>query len=385
MNFKTYLANKPIFYRKIDLNRMPRIYNQVKNKLRFNDVIHIVGTNGKGSTGRYLAQFLYLCGKKVGHFTSPHLLDFSERFYLNTKNVTDNQLQEAHEQLEYILTKEHLDEISYFEYCTFLAVILFKECDFLILEAGMGGEFDSTNVFDKKISVFTPIDIDHKEILGDSIEKISTTKLNSMGKIAIVNENMNQISLKIAHDIANKKQSKIYLSSDILDKRDYENIDVYSKRESLPLFLKSNLTLAFSVLKFLGFSYNLCHFTKLDLPGRMQQISSNITIDVGHNVLGAKAIFREIFPKKVVLVYNAFADKDVDSIIDVLSPIIIRVEILKYNTKYRVQSDIESILKSKNIEFRYFNPTNLSSNVNYLVFGSFVLVENFLKLTNYKI
>ena len=126
-------------------------------------VIHIIGTNGKGSTGRFLALMLYQKGFNVGHFTSPHLLNFNERFWLNGKNLADEILEEAFLELDFTLLKE----ASYFEVLTFLAFRVFGDCDYLVLEAGLGGEFDSTTTcFKRDLTLFTHIGIDHPSGAG---------------------------------------------------------------------------------------------------------------------------------------------------------------------------------------------------------------------------
>lgn len=377
MKFKKYLSEKPLFYQKFDFERMPRLYNKIKGTLHTKPIIHIIGTNGKGSTGRFITQLLEKEGKSVGHFSSPHIFKFNERFYKNGKDVEDEELESAHKELQRVLGGD-IDEISYFEYATFIAMILFRECEFWVFEAGLGGEFDSTNVLEKKLTLFTPIGLDHTNVLGDSIEKISLTKLRAMGAVAVLNSSMDKTALHLAQDLAKQRGSKLFLADELITKFEKEQIKNYIQKNSLAHYQESNLSLAYAGFKLLGFS-SIDGLGRLNIAGRLQRISSNITIDVGHNPLCAKAIRDEIYPKKVVLVYNSFLDKDVKSVLYNLKDIVKRIEIYRYESKDRALATdiIKDIAKELDIECLYFN--SIKKDENYLVFGSFMLVEEFLK------
>ena len=181
-SFDTFLQNKPLYYKEIDHKRVHRAYSLLKPHIKQPRTVHIVGTNGKGSTGRMIAHLAYKSGLKVGHFSSPHILKFNERIWLNGSDSTDQVLEEAHQRLFTILGEKMSEKLSYFEYTTLLAFVVFENCDLMVLEAGLGGEFDATNVCDKALSVVTPIGIDHQAFLGESIEEIAGTKIRSIQK-----------------------------------------------------------------------------------------------------------------------------------------------------------------------------------------------------------
>ncbi|NLY03396.1 MAG: bifunctional folylpolyglutamate synthase/dihydrofolate synthase [Campylobacter sp.] len=382
MNLSSYLENKPLFYKKIDFDRFPRAYKSVKHALNLGDIIHIVGSNGKGSTGRFLAQILELYGYEVGHFTSPHLFEFKERFYTNSSIVSDEDLDRAHDTLQALLSDEFKESLSYFEYATLLAAVLFQKCEYVIFEAGMGGEFDSTNQFDKRLSLFTPISMDHIDILGDTLEKISITKLNAMSNLAILNDDMSKIPTKIAKDIAKQKGSQLSFASDNLTNKDKEQIYRYSDKFNLPNFLISNLTLACAGFKALNLELDLSELKKLNLRGRCERIAPNLTIDVGHNEDGARAILREFKDQKVVLIYNSFKDKDFFKILEILKPIVEEVQIYHYKSSYRELASDEISKVCALLGIKCSNFTALSKMKNYLVFGSFMLVQEFLENEN---
>ena len=130
-------------------------WNILKHHITLPYVIHIVGTNGKGSTGRYLAHILYEKKYKVLHYSSPHILEFNERIRINGKDSTNEQLESAHIKLQKILPINILNKLTYFEYTTLLAFVLSDSLDYLVLEAGLGGEFDATNVVKNNLSLFT--------------------------------------------------------------------------------------------------------------------------------------------------------------------------------------------------------------------------------------
>ncbi|MCD8213519.1 MAG: bifunctional folylpolyglutamate synthase/dihydrofolate synthase, partial [Campylobacter sp.] len=135
MRLEKFLEGKPLFYKEIDYTRMPRAWAGIKDSLKPFKIIHVIGTNGKGSTGRFLAQILSQTGASVGHYTSPHIFTFNERFWLNGSIVCDEILQAAHERLQELLSDEFKIKTSYFEYATLLAAVLFNECDYFVCEA----------------------------------------------------------------------------------------------------------------------------------------------------------------------------------------------------------------------------------------------------------
>lgn len=360
-----FLDKKGAEYAPFDPNRAVRIFEDFQKDFLSSfspKVIHIVGTNGKGSTGRMIARGL----KKVLHFTSPHLFSLNERFYLDGELVCMQTLQEAHQVL---IQKPYMQEASYFEYLTFLCLFLSRDLDYLVLEAGLGGEFDSTNVIKNKISVFTQIGFDHCEILGESLEEIAITKLNSMGQVAFLGIQSYQEVLPIATKIAIQKNVELRICQDL---------PLLSLPFQMPLFLLQNLTLASKVLDYLGVSYELEHIARLDLCGRAQKYSPLITLDVGHNPDGAKAICKEYENKKITLVYNAYKQKDIKQVLQILSPIIKEVQIIAINDERAVERErLEEILKSLGLEYREF--VGIDEGEEYLVFGSFSVVRAFLE------
>lgn len=378
MKLEYFLENKPLFYKEINRARMPNAFKFVQGAFKIPKIIHLIGTNGKGSTGRFLAQMLAR-GHSVGHYTSPHIFEFRERFWMNGAVASADALETAHEKLIKILPPEVARALSYFEYATMLCATLFEGCDFFVCEAGVGGEFDATNVFDKRLSLFTPIGFDHTALLGDTLERIATTKFNAMADTALMNDDINELCASIARKIAAKKGATLKFASENLSDDDKNEIKIYAQKFGLPEFLRSNLTLSSSAFKELGFSLNLSNLGALDLNGRCEQISQNVTIDVGHNEMAAQALVKKFAGKKLNLIFNAFADKDIKAVLKAIKPIVKKTYIIEYEAPGRelATAQVKEALQELGMEFADF--TDVRADEEYLAFGSFYLVEAFLK------
>ena len=371
-----FLNKKPLFYKKIDLERMPKAFELIKDKINLKPVIHIVGTNGKGSTGRFLAHTLLKRGYSVGHYTSPHILKFNERIWINGNDINEEDLEKAHQKLQKLLPKRVSESLSYFEYTTLLAAIAFEEVDFVIMEAGLGGEFDATNVFKKKISLITPIDFDHQNFLGNTIEEIAETKLNSIEKEAIIGVQkwkMENGKWKIK-DFAKrlKPEAKIY---DYLEFFEEEEIEELREDFKFPKFLFDNYLLAMSFLKKENIKFSIKDIEDLRLRGRFEEIEKDLWIDVGHNPLAARAIDSSL-EKKVNLVYNTYKDKNYEEILKILKPKINKLYLIDVdNERIEDKEKIKEVAKKLDIEVEEFKEIKKPM----LVFGSFSVVEEFLK------
>lgn len=373
-----FLKNKPLFYREIDRARMPNAFKFVQGAFKIPKIIHVVGTNGKGSTGRFLAQMLAR-DHSVGHYTSPHIFEFRERFWINGAVASADALETVHERLIKILPPEVARSLSYFEYATLLCAVLFEGCDFFVCEAGVGGEFDATNVFSKRLSLFTPIGFDHTALLGDTLERIATTKFNAMADVALMNDDMSELCAGIARRIAAKKGATLKFASQNLTNDDKNEIKIYAEKFGLPEFLRSNLTLSSSAFKELGFGLNLANLSALDLSGRCENIAPNVTIDVGHNEMAAQALVKRFAGKKLNLIFNAFADKDIKAVLKAIKPIVKKTYIIEYETPGRelATAQVKEALRQLDMEFEGF--ADVRADEEYLAFGSFYLVEAFLK------
>jgi len=380
--FELFITNKPLYYKEIDHNRVLIAYNILKPHIQKPMIIHIVGTNGKGSTGRIMATLLQASGKRVGHFSSPHILKFNERIWIDGYDISNENLEKAHAKLYPILGQEMSEALSYFEYTTLLALVAMEELDIVILEAGLGGEFDATNVVSKDLSVITPIGLDHQDFLGDTIESIATTKINSIDKQAIVGFQPNREVYDIARDISHKKGTKLYILEECYNIAEAKKIEEITKKIGWSYYLYENSLLAINALNVLNLPYNIDDLKSVKLFGRFYSILPNVIIDVGHNLLATEAIIKALEEKygdkKVVLVYNSLNDKDYSAILKRVKKHIKRVEIISIDTQRALEvTQLQLKLKELSIEFNLFK--NINNYEDYLVFGSFYVVEAFIK------
>ena len=383
ISLEAFLNQKPLYYKEIDHQRVHVAYRMLKPYIRRPKTVHIVGTNGKGSTGRMIAHLAFKRGLSIGHFSSPHILKFNERIWLNGSNSSDEVLETAHQRLFAILGKEMSDALSYFEYTTLLAFVVFEKCDLMVLEAGLGGEFDATNVCDKELSVVTPIGIDHQAFLGETIEEIAGTKIRSIQKRVLLAPQPYPEVLEIAKQITNNVGASLVVAQNRegTHKGHSYGVKELAKAKGWPEYLIENATVAMQALDILKISYEVDDLKTLELFGRFYALTPHVRIDVGHNPLAAKAIEKAL-DDKVILIYNSLDDKAYEEVLRILKPKVKRVEIIPiHSQRATILEEIEKALKKVDLEYSYFK-NKIDKNENYLVFGSFYVVEAFLKQRN---
>ncbi|WP_228131100.1 Mur ligase family protein [Aliarcobacter lanthieri] len=375
LNLEEFLKYKTMYYDKIDFSFVIKAWKILETKIKLPFVIHIVGTNGKGSTGRFLSHYLHKQNYKTLHYSSPHILKFNERIWINGYDVSDEELEYAHKFLQNLYEIKLLEKLTYFEYTTLLALYLSNNFDYLVLEAGLGGEFDATNVVKNNLSLITTIGLDHISFLGDSIEKIATTKMRSVDQKMIIGyqvfDEVYETALNVKKQILKERNTDIKISK-VLD------FEKYSLNPKFATYLKRNLHLVIACLEELKIPLDLKLFDDTPLFGRCQRIEKNIIIDVGHNPLAAMVLVEEFKDKKVNLIYNSYADKDYKEVLTILKPIIKTLFIIDLDDKRIIQKD--KLLKVLDeLKIKQNSNCNLKDDEEYLVFGSFLVVENFLK------
>ena len=384
-SFSSFIDEKPLYYKEIDHERVHKAYAILKPHIKQPLTIHVVGTNGKGSTGRIMASLLHNSAHKVGHFSSPHILKFNERIWINGEDISDVALDKAHEKLYAILGKEVSDGLSYFEYTTLLAFVAMEDLDVIVLEAGLGGEFDATNVCSKSLSVITPIGLDHQEFLGDTIEAIATTKMNSIDKAFVLALQAYDEVYAVAEKIVKEKKAKCYSVSNFKEKfsKEYAEVKRVTQKLAWSEYLFENTLLALYALKKVNLDYAINDLEKVKLFGRFHRILPNVIMDVGHNLLAAKAISQTLEKEKIkpILVYNTLEDKDYIKILQTFKPHIQSVEIIAIKTHRALDKNLlENALKTLDINYENFK--KIDAGKTYLVFGSFYVVEAFLNNKN---
>ena len=266
------------------------IINSPHKNLKF---IHIGGTNGKGSTAHYMSSILQESGYKAGLFTSPHYYDFRERIKVNNQKIDKDFITEFTN-----LNKKNIENnsLSFFELSFGLAVSYFNKSkvDIAIIEVGLGGRLDATNIINPLMSIITNISLDHTEILGDNLEDIAGEKSGIIKKdsITIIGESNNLIN-NIFINKAKKCNSKIFINDQ------HENL--YSN----VLYQEKNIsTTIFSIKHLVGFNIKEVNVLKgienvelnTDFYGRWSKISDDpkVIIDVAHNNSGFEQLAYQI-------------------------------------------------------------------------------------------
>lgn len=369
------LKHKTMYYEKIDFSIVKESWQILSSHLNLPFVIHIVGTNGKGSTGRFLSHYLHKKGFKTLHYSSPHILRFNERIWINGRDSEDSELQKASTKLQNLLPLRLLEKLTYFEYTTLLAFVLSDGLDYLVLEAGLGGEFDATNVVKNDLSLITTIGLDHQSFLGNTIEEIARTKMRSVDTKMIIGYQISDAVYKTALKV--KEELKKDFGRDILIQT-VKRFDKYSLNEKFASYLKLNLHLVIEALNELKVDINLDIFDEVKLFGRCERVAKNITIDVGHNPLAAGFLAREFENKRVHLIYNSYKDKDYKEVLKILKPIIKEITILELNDD-RIADKNNLLELCQKLDIKHCTLDKLDINEEYLVFGSFLVIENFLK------
>ncbi|BCA95279.1 bifunctional folylpolyglutamate synthase/dihydrofolate synthase [Legionella antarctica] len=297
-------------------------------------VITVAGTNGKGSTVSALEMIYHTAGYKVGAYTSPHLIHFNERIRVNLKPIPDDDLCRAFNLIEEARDPVHL---TYFEFTTLAALLYFKQhhLDVIILEVGLGGRLDATNIIDADVSIITTIDYDHQEYLGASLESIGYEKAGILrqGKPFIYADINPPLSIiKAAGDRA---APSYFYDTDfsINEQGDFLEFNCQGKQfKELPkpkIHIKSTSAAIMSCLLLdqdlpVSLSHIYLAMNKVSVPGRLQFFQGSISIlyDVAHNGQSARLLAETIQKKaikgKVHAVFSALKDKD---ILGLISPL----------------------------------------------------------------
>ncbi len=181
MNVQEYLSNYYKGTKNPTLYAMKYFMKEFNHPEKDLKVIHIAGTNGKGSCTEIMTNILYKSGYKVGKFLSPHLINYNERISINNKNITDEEMEKLIKRIQPKIekyNKENDIKITLFELETTMALLFFSEnkCDYVVLETGLGGLYDCTNVVNPTVSIITSVGYDHMHILGNTLEKITKHK-----------------------------------------------------------------------------------------------------------------------------------------------------------------------------------------------------------------
>ena len=332
------------------LSRITALMARLGNPERELNYIHVVGTNGKGSTSAMLASMLTAAGFKTGLYTSPYLVDFRERMQINGEMIPKDDLAAVTEAVQPQIDALE-DSPTEFERITAIALCWFarENCDIVVLEAGMGGEFDATNVIPApEVAVFTNIGLDHTEYLGSTVEKIAATKAGILkpGCAAVLYPNVESVNAVIA-SACRQKEIPLFLPdfSAIRKKQDALSGQTFDFAPYSDLFLPllgahqlKNAAVALTsvdLLRVRGWAISeqavYTGLASVCWPGRLELVSNNplLLLDGGHNAQCIEALCAALdayLPQTpLTLVTGVLADKDWPDMYERLAPYAARV------------------------------------------------------------
>ena len=397
------------------LERILSVYEKLDISKVAKKIITVAGTNGKGSTVSFLESILCKNSINVGTFTSPHILKYNERIRINGKDIDDESLLDVFELID---QKRGNTTLTYFEFATLSAFYLFNKADLdvVVLEVGLGGRLDATNIIDSDISIITSIGIDHTEFLGDTIDSIALEKAGVMRpfkKCIFAQENPPSVLYKysknksvnlLIHDndyTVNRYPHSWSIASKAIELHDIPNLKMigdYQYNYAAASVIALNNILPEALLDQELLRDALCDTT---IPVRFQYLkhSPDIILDVAHNEDAAKSLatnIKRLGYKNIHVVLGILADKDVYSIVKPFSLLVDHWHIGTISSERGMNAEeikfrIKSLFKNKFLIETYssvseafhgaINQQNDSTLI--LVYGSFYTVSEALQSNSY--
>lgn len=407
-----------------DLSRMLAILAQLDNPhLKLPPTIHVAGTNGKGSTCAMLKAIYKNMGLRVHMYTSPHLLHFNERIELREQKIDDDFLFEVLELTR--LASEKLDfEPTFFESTTAAAFLAFSKipADILILETGMGGRLDPTNVVNPILTIITPISYDHMEYLGNHIRLIAGEKAGiikpgvpcvisrqdqeAMDILLAKCEELNCPAIAYEYDFIPEKNEDGFLFRSQLAEFQVPHLSLKGDHQIINAssVIAASLVIASNKVAWQSTANNITTaLTKTEWPGRLQEFNiskivknaekASCFLDGAHNISGAAALadwIKEQKYKQPILIVGLTKNRDVASFLSQfkeVNPIIYGVRVLSepssYSSEMLTQKAAEAsirVIPQDSLEEAFIEAVKQDTNANIIITGSLFLVSDCMKL-----
>ena len=375
-----YITEVGNFGSNYGLERTYKLLEHLGNPERDLKLIHIAGTNGKGSTTSMITEILMGEGYKVGMYTSPFIEEFEERIQINRNNIPKESLAILMDEIKVAVDK--VIEAGYnhpteFEIITVLMLLYFKKenIDFGVIEVGLGGTLDSTNVIKPIIQVITSISFDHTNLLGNTLEKIAREKAGIIKKeIPTVIYPQQEEVLKVIKNKCFEMDSELYIANnENLKFKNIVNLDKpyqllkYNNEIDILLPLLGehqiiNLSVAMQAIEVLN-SKNIIDISIANIvksiknvswKGRLEVLSNNpyVVIDGAHNIQGIKTLSRNIKKyfkyENLYLILGILADKDVEEMIKIITPMAKKVYSVTPNS---IRGELAESLKDEVSKF----------------------------------
>jgi len=338
--FNMRTINKRITKESLNQNneKLKKIYELLEKPCENKKIIHIAGTNGKGSTATFLENIFFAAGYSVAKFTSPHILQFNERILVNKEMISDEDVVKYCEAVMNVLEKNRL-QINFFEITTFVALLYFKEKnpDFIFLETGLGGRYDATNIVKSTIAAITNVSFDHVALLGNSLYEIADRKAGIIkdGELCIYAQNLGELEEAVKRETDNsvnvlEKYKNLQVE---LDNQNYKTVVKITENKNLektfvlPLFGKfqaNNFLIAYEIAKIyeIGDKAIQNGVSQISLAGRFEIFSQDPTtiLDVAHNEDSVKVLtenLNELFKDdEVIFILSILGTKNIVTIFE---------------------------------------------------------------------
>lgn len=348
-----YILEIPKFTKKNPVENIKALMRKLGDPQRNLKIIHVAGTNGKGSVCAFIGSILNEANKTYGMFTSPHLVKINERYNINGAMVTDEVFTKAfHKVMTAVesITEEGFLHPTFFELLFAMGIVIFEgeKVEYVILETGMGGRKDATNMIENPVlTIITTIDLDHTEILGETIEEIAREKAGIIKEnVPVIFDGTNEIASRVIEETASKKHAKSFklLDNEPKDKKNnrnfwcellnygHKNIDflfkygydgcIEVKLGMIGDYQIKNASLAVKAVQLLEEEIDestiLEAVKKAKWPGRMDMILPNVYLDGAHNENGINEFIKTVkhFDTcKKVLLFSAVIEKNYENMI----------------------------------------------------------------------
>lgn len=347
-----YLLNIPKFVKKSALAQTKELLKQLGSPEKSFSVLHIAGTNGKGSVCAFLSSMLQQTEKNIGLFTSPHLIRINERIQVNGQAVEDEEFVWAFQKVYQVVQKKenNIGHPSFFEFLFVMAMVLFqkKKVDYAVLEVGLGGRLDSTNVVEPAVTAITNISLEHTEILGDTLEQIAAEKAGIIkwGVPVIYLEQEPEVN-RVIEQLAEQKQApvcKILKTDYKIIKKTKKDIDFsfcsgYDEYDVVTIpfianYQVRNTAVAIRTVEEFIQVLNIQNLTKSQIvaglrktrwEGRMEQIEPGVYLDGAHNLAAICELVDTLEQMAVlpggrkILLFSAVKEKNYEAMIKELA------------------------------------------------------------------
>ena len=372
---------------KPDLGNIIQLCNHLQLDYKSLKYVHIAGTNGKGSTTNLLASICIEAGLKTGIFTSPHLLDFRERIAVNSDLIPQEEVILFCEKIRNLDFSPSFFEITF---AMALAYFIKHKCDICIIETGLGGRLDATNIITPILSIITNISLDHTDLLGETISEIAFEKAGIIKQnITVVIGETSSESLKVFEKIASERNSDLHIvPENQTDQLDYKTINENTVKYSIT-FLREyfNITQKHIIQGIENI------FKNRNFLGRFQYFehSPNVILDVAHNPAGIEQLFnlvnKQDFNGQLHIIYGASSDKNVEEIIS-LFPKEAIISFCEFSTDRTMKiENFKQISSNFNLKFNFFHTiqdayiktkNSVNKDDTIIITGSFFLISDFL-------